>query len=99
MVATSLQALTIWENNYRVHLEHAERIPDRELVRRTLARDLVRIAHCRAGVGHVAEARDAYWQAFKLKRSMIALAGAVALGMPGAGWAARSRAARRGIAS
>jgi glycosyltransferase involved in cell wall biosynthesis len=79
----SSRALEIWEMNARVHREAAETVADRALVRRVLARDLNHVARCRLGLGMADEARRAYVASARQRPTPAAVAGLVALSLPG----------------
>ena len=79
----SMQALMTWEFNLRIHRLHAGVIADRDLVRRTIARDLAAIGRARLGLGCVEEARAAFRDSLRERTTLAGLAGAAALSMPG----------------
>ncbi len=56
----SYRALDIWETNHLIHRRYAELAGDPELVRRTLAHDLLMIGYCRAALGSGTEARSRF---------------------------------------
>ena len=80
----SLQALRIWRLNHQIHQRHAKAIDDDQLVRGTLARDLLRIGRCSLGVGDVDGARAAYRAALAHRVSLTAMVASAALTVPGA---------------
>jgi glycosyltransferase involved in cell wall biosynthesis len=80
----SSRALEIWETVHAARKAHAAEIDDDELVRRTLARDLLRIGRCAAGAGRTDRAREAYAESLRRRFSVQALAGSAALALPGA---------------
>lgn len=84
----SLQALTIWQLNYEIHRSHANAVDER-LARDVLARDLRVAGRCSLGLGLAAEARQAYSDSWRERRSVAAAAFALALMLPGAGWLVR----------
>jgi glycosyltransferase involved in cell wall biosynthesis len=79
----STAPLRIWEANYNIHTWHAD-LADDELVRRTLARDLRTLARARLGANLVSEGRAAYVRSLRHQKSVVALAGAAVLALPGA---------------
>ncbi len=56
----SYRALDIWETNHLIHTRYADLAGDPELVRRTLAHDLLMIGYCRAALGRSGEARRSF---------------------------------------
>jgi glycosyltransferase involved in cell wall biosynthesis len=91
----SARALEIWETVYAAHKEHAAEV-EPELVQRTLARDLVRIGRCAVGAAQTERAREAYTESMRYRFSFRALAGRIALALPGTEHLVRFVLRRRG---
>lgn len=91
----SRRALGIWQAVHATHVDHAALVGDDAFVARTLARDLVRIGAANVGLGDAAAARAAYGRSLRHRPSLHALAGTVALSLPGSAWAVRRRYERR----
>jgi glycosyltransferase involved in cell wall biosynthesis len=79
----SYRAPDIWETNHLIHSRYADLADDRELVRRTLAHDLLMIGYCRAVVGNSRDARRSFRASLATRLSPLALAAAVAMSVPG----------------
>jgi glycosyltransferase involved in cell wall biosynthesis len=94
----SSRALEIWETVHAARRAHASEIDDDELVRRTLAGDLLRIGRCALGVARTERAREAYADSLRHRFSLHALAGRAALALPGADRLVRLALRRRGQA-
>jgi glycosyltransferase involved in cell wall biosynthesis len=90
----SYRALDIWETNHLVHERYADLAQDPDLVRRTLARDLLMIGYCRAALGRSHDARRSFRASLEKRTSPLSLAAAVAMSVPGVAKAV-SRAAPR----
>lgn len=91
----SSRALEIWEMHARVHYAAADSVGDRALVRRTLARDLNRVARCRIGLGKPEDARRAYVASARQRPTAVAAGALVALSLPGVPAALTRFAGRR----
>jgi glycosyltransferase involved in cell wall biosynthesis len=79
----SYRALDIWETNRLIHERYAELAADPDLVRRTLARDLLMIGYCRAALGRRADARRSFRASLDTRLSPVSLAAAMAMSVPG----------------
>jgi glycosyltransferase involved in cell wall biosynthesis len=90
----SYRALDIWETNHLIHERYAELARDPELVRRTLAHDLLMIGYCRAALGRSGDARRSFRASLEKRLSPFSLAAAIAMSVPGVAKAV-SRAAPR----
>jgi glycosyltransferase involved in cell wall biosynthesis len=90
----SYRALDIWETKHLIHARYAELAADPELVRRTLAQDLLMIGYCRAALGRSGDARRSFRASLETRLSPVSLAAAMAMSVPGVARAV-SRAAPR----
>jgi glycosyltransferase involved in cell wall biosynthesis len=79
----SYRALDIWETNHLIHKRYADLAGDSELVRRTLAHDLLMIGYCRAALGRGSDARRSFRASLGKRVSAFSLAAAVAMSIPG----------------
>ncbi len=79
----SYRALDIWETNHLIHSRYADLAGDPELVRRTLAHDLLMIGYCRAVMGRSRDARRSFRASLATRLSPLSLAAAVAMSVPG----------------
>jgi glycosyltransferase involved in cell wall biosynthesis len=79
----SYRALDIWETNHLIHTRYTDLTGDPELVRRTLARDLLMIGYCRAALGRGSEARRFFRSSLEKRFSPLTLGTALALSVPG----------------
>jgi glycosyltransferase involved in cell wall biosynthesis len=79
----SHRALEIWETNHMVHVDYARLAGDPELVRRTIARDLLMIGYCRAALGRKREARRSFRGSLETRFSPLSLAAALTMSVPG----------------
>jgi hypothetical protein len=79
----SYRALDIWETNHLVHERYADLAQDPDLVRRTLAHDLLMIGYCRAALGRSDDARRSFRASLEKRTSPLSLAAAVAMSVPG----------------
>jgi glycosyltransferase involved in cell wall biosynthesis len=79
----SYRALDIWEGHHLIHTRYADLAGDPELVRRTLAHDLLMIGYCRAVGGRYRDARRSFRASFETRLSPVSLAAAVAMSVPG----------------
>jgi glycosyltransferase involved in cell wall biosynthesis len=90
----SYRALDIWETKHLIHERYAELAGDPDLVRRTLARDLLMVGYCRAALGRSRDARRSFRASLGTRLSPLSLAAAIAMTVPGVARAV-SRAAPR----
>jgi glycosyltransferase involved in cell wall biosynthesis len=90
----SYRALDIWETKHLIHERYAELAGDPELVRRTLAHDLLMIGYCRAALGRSGDARRSFRASLQKRLSPLSFAAAMAMSVPGVAKAV-SRAAPR----
>ena len=79
----SYRALDIWETNHLVHTRYSELAGDSELVRRTLAHDLLMIGYCRAALGRGSAARRSFRASLRKRFGAFSLAAAIAMSIPG----------------
>jgi glycosyltransferase involved in cell wall biosynthesis len=79
----SYRALDIWETNHLIHERYSELARDPELVRRTLAHDLLMIGYCRAALGRSGDARRSFRASLEKRFSPVSLAAAMAMSVPG----------------
>jgi glycosyltransferase involved in cell wall biosynthesis len=79
----SYRALDIWETNHLIHTRYADLAGDPELVRRTLAHDLLMIGYCRAALGRSGDARRSFRASLETRFSPFSLAAALAMSIPG----------------
>jgi glycosyltransferase involved in cell wall biosynthesis len=79
----SYRALDIWETNHLIHERYARLAGDPELVRRTVAHDLLMIGYCRAALGRSGEARRSFRASLRTRLSPFSLAAATAMIVPG----------------
>jgi glycosyltransferase involved in cell wall biosynthesis len=79
----SYRALDIWETTHLIHKRYADLAGDPDLVRRTLARDLLMIGYCRAALGRRAEARRSFRSSLGEHLSPVTLGAAAAMSIPG----------------
>ncbi len=80
----SYRALDIWETNHLIHERYAELAANPEVVRRTLAHDLLMIGYCRAALGRSGDARRSFRASLEKRLSPLSLAAAMAMTVPGA---------------
>ena len=66
-----------------VHVRYAQLAGDPELVRSTIARDLLMIGYCRAALGRKEEARSSFRGSLETRFSPLSLAAAIAMTVPG----------------
>ena len=66
-----------------VHVDYARLAGDTELVRRTIARDLLMIGYCRAALGRKREARRSFRGSLETRFSPLSLAAALTMSVPG----------------
>ena len=90
----SYRALEIWETKHLIHERYAELAGDPELVRRTLAHDLLMIGYCRAALGRSGDARRSFRASLGTRLSPLSLAAAIAMTVPGVARAVSSVAPR-----
>jgi glycosyltransferase involved in cell wall biosynthesis len=90
----SYRALEIWETKHLIHERYAELAGDPELVRRTLAHDLLMIGYCRAALGRSGDARRSFRASLGTRLSPLSLAAAMAMTVPGVARAVSSVAPR-----
>ena len=79
----SYRALEIWETKHLIHERYSELAGDPELVRRTLAHDLLMIGYCRAALGRSGDARRSFRASLETRLTPLSLAAAMAMTMPG----------------
>jgi glycosyltransferase involved in cell wall biosynthesis len=79
----SYQGVDISETNHLIHTRYAALAGDPELVRRTLAHDLLMIGYHRAVMGRSQDARRSFRASLATRLSPLALAAAVAMSVPG----------------
>jgi glycosyltransferase involved in cell wall biosynthesis len=79
----SYRALDIWETKHLIHERYAQLAGDPELVRRTLARDLLMIGYCHAALGRSGAARRSFRASLETRPSPVTLAAALAMSVPG----------------
>jgi glycosyltransferase involved in cell wall biosynthesis len=79
----SHRSLEIWETNHLVHVNYAGLAGDPELVRRTIARDLLMVGYCRAAVGSKEDARRSFRASLETRFSPLSLAAALTMSVPG----------------
>lgn len=79
----SYRAPDIWETNHLIHTRYADLAGDPELVRRTLAHDLLMIGYCRAALGRSGDARRSFRASLETRFSLFSLAAALAMSVPG----------------
>jgi len=85
----SYRALDIWETNHLIHGRYADLAGDPELVRRTLAHDLLMIGYCRAALGRGSEARRSFRSSLEKRFSVLTLVAALLMSIPGVARALR----------
>ena len=90
----SYRGLEIWETKHLVHQRYADLAADPELVRRTLAHDLLMIGYCRAALGRSSDARRSFRASLGTRLSPLSLAAAVAMSVPGVARAVSAAAPR-----
>ncbi len=90
----SYRALEIWETKHLIHERYAELAGDPELVRRTLAHDLLMVGYCRAALGRSGDARRSFRASLGTRFSPLSLAAAMAMTVPGVAKAVSSVAPR-----
>ena len=90
----SYRALDIWETKHLIHERYADLAGDPELVRRTLAHDLLMIGYCRAALGRSGDARRSFRASLEKRLSPLSLAAAMAMSVPGVARAVSSVAPR-----
>jgi glycosyltransferase involved in cell wall biosynthesis len=90
----SYRALDIWETNHLIHERYADLAGDPELVRRTLAHDLLMIGYCRAALGRSGDARRSFRASLEKRLSPLSLAAAMAMSVPGVATAVSKAAPR-----
>jgi len=90
----SYRALEIWETKHLIHERYAELAGDPELVRRTLAHDLLMIGYCRAALGRSGDARRSFRASLGTRLSPLSLGAAMAMTVPGVARAVSSVAPR-----
>jgi glycosyltransferase involved in cell wall biosynthesis len=90
----SYRALSIWDTNHLIHDRYSDLAGDPELVRRTLAHDLLMIGYCRAATGHLSEARRWFRASLQRRFSPVSLAAAIAMSVPGVARAVSGAAPR-----
>jgi glycosyltransferase involved in cell wall biosynthesis len=90
----SYRALDIWETKHLIHERYSELAGDPDLVRKTLAHDLLMIGYCRAALGRSGDARRSFRASLETRLSPGSLAAAMAMSVPGVARAV-SRAAPR----
>jgi glycosyltransferase involved in cell wall biosynthesis len=90
----SYRGLEIWETKHMVHQRYADLAGDPELVRRTLAHDLLMIGYCRAALGRSSDARRSFRASLGTRLSPLSLAAAVAMSVPGVARAVSAAAPR-----
>ena len=79
----SYRALDIWETKHLIHERYAELAGNPELVRRTLAHDLLMIGYCRAALGRSGDARRSFRASLERRFTPGSLAAAIAMSVPG----------------
>jgi glycosyltransferase involved in cell wall biosynthesis len=79
----SYRALDILETKHLFHERYAELAADPEMVRRTLAHDLLMIGYCRAALGRSGDARRSFRASLETRLSPLSLAAAMAMSVPG----------------
>jgi glycosyltransferase involved in cell wall biosynthesis len=79
----SYQGVDISETNHLIHSRYAALAGDPDLVRRTLAHDLLMIGYSRAAVGNSRDARRSFRASLATRLSPLALVAAVAMSVPG----------------
>jgi glycosyltransferase involved in cell wall biosynthesis len=79
----SYRALDMWETSHMIHVEYAHLSEDPELVRRTIARDLLMIGYCRAALGRSEDARRAFRSSLETRLTPISLVAALTMSVPG----------------
>jgi len=85
----SYRALDVWETNHLIHERYADLAGDPELVRRTLAHDLLMIGYCRAALGRGSEARRSFRSSLQKRFSALTLLAALLMSIPGVARAVR----------
>ena len=90
----SYRALEIWETKHLIHQRYSELAGDPELVRRTIAHDLLMIGYCRAALGRSGDARRSFRASLETRLSPLSLAAAMAMTVPGVAKAVSSVAPR-----
>jgi glycosyltransferase involved in cell wall biosynthesis len=90
----SYRALDIWETNHLIHERYAALARDPELVRRTLAHDLLMIGYCRAALGRSQDARRSFRASLEKRLSPLSLVAATAMSVPGVAKAVSEAAPR-----
>src|SRR4051794_979079 len=90
----SYRALDIWGTKHLIHERYTELAGDPDLVRPTLARDLLMVGYCRAALGRSRDARRSFRASLGTRLSPLSLAAAMAMTVPGVARAV-SRAAPR----
>jgi glycosyltransferase involved in cell wall biosynthesis len=90
----SYRALEIWETKHLIHRRYADLAGDPELVRRTIAHDLLMIGYCRAALGRSGDARRSFRASLGTRLSPFSLAAAMAMTVPGVAKAVSSVAPR-----
>ena len=89
----SYRALEIWETKHLIHERYAELAGDPELVRRTIAHDLLMIGYCRAALGRSGDARRSFRASLGTRLSPLSLAAAMAMTVPGVARGGQQRGA------
>jgi glycosyltransferase involved in cell wall biosynthesis len=79
----SYRGLDIWETNHLIHRRYAKLAGDPELVRRTLAHDLLMIGYCQAALGRGTEARRSFRSSLEKRFSALTLLAALVMSIPG----------------
>jgi hypothetical protein len=79
----SHRALEIWETNHMVHTTYSELAGDPDLVRRTVAHDLLMIGYCRAALGRHEDARHSFRASLETRLTPFSLAAAATMSVPG----------------
>jgi glycosyltransferase involved in cell wall biosynthesis len=79
----SYRALDIWETNHLIHERYADLAGDPELVRRTLAHDLLMIGYCQAALGRGTEARRSFRSSLEKRFTAFTLLAALLMSIPG----------------
>ena len=90
----SYRALEIWETKHLIHERYADLAGDPELVRRTLAHDLLMIGYCRAALGRSGDARRSFRASLGTRLTPVSLTAAIAMTVPGVARAVSSVAPR-----
>jgi glycosyltransferase involved in cell wall biosynthesis len=79
----SYRALEIWETKHLIHERYADLADGPEMVRKTLAHDLLMIGYCRAALGRSGQARRSFRASLEMRPSPFTLAAALAMSVPG----------------